>query len=1222
MHGGIKMIKKCLFLLFALILYVNHAFSAPQSNFLSTENNLWFTTDVVKNAIVEHIPADKQQPVATLYQELMDTNTGRISVSSLFKVCEKAGFNTKRSEGYEKCKQFIEQMLTDAEVATEVNLGGFCPGPDKNGKNPNSLNSITNTTRIGDVCTSTNIAYGEVVFKTGYACTCLAMQCNPGYRFRKRGDCIAPNQDPSDNNANASNYCPRQQHVGNTNNNSSEKCKNLCSQQYNGKSCYWDAVIWDKSKNLCICNPTNQEIATKRQQDEERRRTRKYYNPCNRGDKGKSGGQEFCIDKPFEWVNVTRMQGVELAKLYARKHNNDEIECADATETKLDFAGYDDFIMCASTDANNYYAFRFDDVKESFDRDIQAGLVNGICQIYGYRSNVQQNDSLRNLAGNFGCLTTCNEELKTAGTHFGLSVTQKGNVCSFEQRVINAKQADAQLAKINGLDNYHFKNDQTQIQAAQGIGPAIYGYIQSQGFLVRSLDCIPNTAKLQNKWYQDNDDIIRCNLNNKPIDFVFDDVAEAWSYKYEAGEGTLSCLGSGGKYQGNECYGLSQQQCNIANQRVKEINPGSSGTRWDAKNSVCVLVDQTEAAAYDTAIQIGTSAIAVIDCVAGSKIGCVMFAVEAGGLAADLTSKGLIGERVKEFLRASTVCKSRNCAKNTIRTLGARVIGVKDALDTNAIKNIDEELARLILLLKPEDLKSEMTGNDWNAIVAAAGGSTNDWTGHALVWMGRIGVVAQFASLTVSGVNLLKKSASALKTILSSADNIVAAADDVADVAKAIAVADATSDGMRALGAADDVADAARATDAVTDMARSMSYTDELAEVGVRHVVDKNGISRYLDINNGNKFLSHEEVLRRIDDIPAALARKANIADDVADASRAANAADDLSDAARGASNIVDDAADASKAANAADDVSDATRGAANATDDAMDANRVVQRAIPADFSPAAKQYIMEIDEIGKTRDYVVIKGVGRHNNTPPFSAIEDNYINQMLKDRNDLIVTHITQPNGSGGNLGSNKIIVKKTSDMFSAETDSGISWLRRVKTKPIGNLQGKTITTINGKKVFLEPLDNGGFIGGISGRPVVVVNYNGHKIPFYASSGSAGKLDVPTGKWEVFFGFGNNGWFNKADINLIVNHYGSPELKQIAQALDNIIGDQRNIEDVLRTVSRKSYNGIGNVASYDGPEVSTRFINRMLDFSPIEHDGSYNQLLRNIEHVKGYFK
>ena len=980
------MIKKYL-IVFLTILCTRTVFAAPQSNFLSTENNLWFTTDVVTNAIVEHVPENKQQSVATLYQDLMDNETGRISVSSLFKVCEKAGFNTKRVEGYDKCKQFIEQMLKDAEIAAEINLGGFCPGLDANGKNPNSLRSINDKTRVGDICTSTNIAYGEVVFKTGYACTCLAMQCNPGYRFRKRGDCVTPTDSDTPN---ASLYCVRQQHIGNSTNNSSEKCKNLCTKQYTGQSCYWDAVIWDKDQNTCICNPTNQEVAAKLQKDEERRKTRKYYNPCNKKEKGKSGGHEVCVDKPFEWVNVTRMQGVELAKLWAKKHNQDEIECADATETKLDFAGYDDFIMCASIDANNYYAFRFDDVKESFDRDIQAGLVNGICQIYGLKSNVQQNDSLRNLNSNFGCYTTCTNELKSAGEHFGLSVTQNGNICKFTQRVVDAKQANTQLAKIDGLDNYHFKNDQTQIQAAQGIGPAIYGYIESQGFLIRSLNCIPNSAKLQNKWYQDNDDIIQCNLNGRPIDFVFDDINESWAYKYEAGEGTLSCLGSGGKYQGNECYGLSQQQCNYASQRIKAINPGSSGTRWDAKNSVCVLIDQTEAAVYDTAIQIGTSAIAVIDCALGSKIGCIMFAVEAGGLAADLTSKGLIGERVKEFLRASTVCQSRNCAKNTIRTLGAKVISVKAALDTNAIENIDDELARLILLLKPEDLKSEMTGNDWNTMVAAAGGSTSDWTGHALVWMGRIGVVAQFASLTVSGVNLLKKSATALKTILSSADNIIAVADDVADVAKAIAVADATSDGMRALGAADDIgdgikalgaadniddgikalgaaddiADAARGAentaDAVRDMARGMSYTDELAEVGVRHVVDKNGISRYLDMTNGNKFLSHQEVLRRIDDIPAALAKKASIADAI-------------NDAARGAANAMDDIADASKAANAADDISDAARGAANAMDDAADASKAadnvaktasILREMKDNAMNALTEYLTKMDEL------------------------------------------------------------------------------------------------------------------------------------------------------------------------------------------------------------------------------------------------------------------
>lgn len=990
------MIRMLFIILFACISF-GTAIAAPQKTFLSTENNLWFPADVVNNAIVEHVAEDKQQAVADVYQDLMDYQTGRISVASLFKVCEKAGFKTKRLEGYTACKQFIEQMLTDAEIASDIELGGFCPGLDANGNNPNSLRSITDKTRVGDMCSSTNIAYGEVVFKTGYACTCLAMQCNSGFRFRQRGDCVIPTETE---NPTTNTHCVREQYVGNTNNNSSEKCKNLCTKSYSGKNCYWDAVIWDKDQNTCICNPTNSEISAKLKKDEERRKSRKYYNPCDKKDKGKSGGQEFCVDKPFEWVNVTRMHAVELAKLYAKKHNQDEIECADATETKMDFAGFDDFIMCASIDANNYYAFRFDDVKESFDNDIQAGLVNGICKIYGHDSNVQQNDSLMNLIGTFGCFATCSNELKTAGAHFGLSVAQSGTLCTFSQRVVSADNASAQLAKIDGLDNYYFKGDATQIQSSQGIGNAIYGYIESQGFLIRTLDCIPNSAKLQNKWYQDNDDIIQCKLNGRPIDFVFDDVNEAWSYKYEAGEGTLSCLGTGGKYQGNECYGLSQQQCTNANRRIKEINPGSSGARWDSKNSVCILIDQTEAAVYDKAIQVGTSAIAVVDCAVGSHIGCVMFATEMAGLVADISSDVLVGERVKEFLRASTVCKSRNCAKSTIRDLGAKVISVKSALDDNAIRNIDDELSRLILLLEPEDLKSEMSTNDWNGIVAATGGATSDWTGTAIVWMGRIGVVAQFASLGVSGVNLLKKSVTSLKTVLSSVDNVAAviddvadgikalgaadavsdgikalgAADDIGDAAKALGAADAVSDGVKALGAADDVSDAAKAigaaddvadaaraaentVDAVTDMARSMSYTDELAEVGIKHVIDKNGVSRYLDMTNNHYFTSYDEVLKRIDDIPNALARKMAAADVIADMT---NAADDVADAARGAANTIDDIADASKTAGAADDVADAARGAASTIDDVAKVAKEMKNTAMSAFT----EYISKMDEL------------------------------------------------------------------------------------------------------------------------------------------------------------------------------------------------------------------------------------------------------------------
>lgn len=330
---------------------------------------------------------------------------------------------------------------------------------------------------------------------------------------------------------------------------------------------------------------------------------------------------------------------------------------------------------------------------------------------------------------------------------------------------------------------------------------------------------------------------------------------------------------------------------------------------------------------------------------------------------------------------------------------------------------------------------------------------------------------------------------------------------------------------------------------------------------------------------------------------------------------------------------LVENASTAAKTVNKVDNVADASKGVkptktvgkavSKADDVGRGAGNVVRNAIPSDFSPVAKEYINQINDIGQTRDYVVIKGVGKRNSANPFTRKEDDYVNQLLKSRNDLIARPVTQGDGTGGTLGANKIIVQKTDDMFSVETSTGIDWVRRLTTKPVDNLRGKSITTINGKPVFLEPLDNGGLIGNIEGRPVVVVNYDGHKIPFYTSSGKAGKLEVPTGKWEVFFGFGkdNTGfrWLNKGDTDSIVDHYGSPELRKIAEALDNAIGDQRNLEDVFQTISRKIYNGIGNVASYDGPVVSEDFINSMLDFVPVNHGD--NRVFSNIKHVKSYF-
>jgi ribosomal protein S18 acetylase RimI-like enzyme len=89
------------------------------------------------------------------------------------------------------------------------------------------------------------------------------------------------------------------------------------------------------------------------------------------------------------------------------------------------------------------------------------------------------------------------------------------------------------------------------------------------------------------------------------------------------------------------------------------------------------------------------------------------------------------------------------------------------------------------------------------------------------------------------------------------------------------------------------------------------------------------------------------------------------------------------------------------------------------------------------------------------------------------------------------------------------------------------------------------------------------------VAGRPMVLVDVNGIRIPFYQSTGKGGK-ENPTGKWYPIFGVGKSdlifdrefkrfvdrgGWFNKGDTyESIDNYYDVPEFKRIATILNDI--------------------------------------------------------------------
>jgi len=164
-------------------------------------------------------------------------------------------------------------------------------------------------------------------------------------------------------------------------------------------------------------------------------------------------------------------------------------------------------------------------------------------------------------------------------------------------------------------------------------------------------------------------------------------------------------------------------------------------------------------------------------------------------------------------------------------------------------------------------------------------------------------------------------------------------------------------------------------------------------------------------------------------------------------------------------------------------------------------------------------------------------------------------------------------------------------------------------IKLVPIPHVP---VSVENGKLNVGEPTHAHIISHGGGGRKMVVVKHNGVHVPFYCSSGLAGKDTgqpggVPSGKWYPFFGIGSGGWINKGSSDGINNHYGSPELEHIAKTLDKHFGDVRNDKTIPQASGRD--------------ERHVPFINSLLPHEPSaeadDFEGHKNGFYPNIRHI-----
>jgi len=479
-----------------------------------------------------------------------------------------------------------------------------------------------------------------------------------------------------------------------------------------------------------------------------RRSGLRFYEVCGI-DKDKSGGQEYCIENVFNKTNVQMLQAIGLAKEYALVRNGHTIECSEEYRN-VGRVDIDEYIKCTSTDGRIFYEFLFDDIKESVDNRIKYDTFVGVC--------VHIHGGTRHQSRQFGCITNkpC-DALDKSFQNFGYNArSMQYGTRTHCELVDNRINNESELKTAFGIDNFKFYN-----------GMQVRGNVQVVALLKRYAQTRTNVTSFRCNdgftWYygrssirNPRDDILTCWVNNQQVDFVFDDLSEAWNHIVRGGMSGMECIADNGQYDGKKCWGLNQEQCRRMDAELTSKIPGSGGTRWDEGLQTCVLRDATKAANINKAIEVGTQVAVVAGTTvviimsggtAGAAVG-ILVAIESAGFVTEQTANIVASRAGDEFLSHSTQCKTATCAERILNEQLRRVSNLSDSFDEAQIQVIDNELARLINLL-PENAKIYQD-------TLAANKADLSWTDMEPVQIiANIGLVMQFAGLITGGVRMV-----------------------------------------------------------------------------------------------------------------------------------------------------------------------------------------------------------------------------------------------------------------------------------------------------------------------------------------------------------------------------------------------------------------------------------------------------------------------------------
>lgn len=200
--------------------------------------------------------------------------------------------------------------------------------------------------------------------------------------------------------------------------------------------------------------------------------------------------------------------------------------------------------------------------------------------------------------------------------------------------------------------------------------------------------------------------------------------------------------------------------------------------------------------------------------------------------------------------------------------------------------------------------------------------------------------------------------------------------------------------------------------------------------------------------------------------------------------------------------------------------------------------------SISNSYSEKAKDFLADSlaqkEEISQILDGKPPKPEGDSIQAPPEESTKEAKTKEINKKYDDEIATlenKESEATSNKSNWRTNIEDIKSELSKFSTKEEK-LEWLR--------------------KNNYLEDFTIGGkqsnYFKTATGRVIIKIKIGNIVVPFYISTGNGGKADVAVNKWYVFFGVGENGWFNKTSGKDINTQYDVQVFQDIAEVLNSI--------------------------------------------------------------------